>query len=85
MGFKRYFIFTAKALNAEFTTLDKLLNQSDFVVLSVPLSDETHHMINSTTLALMKSNAILINVGRGGKFDNLLINLVIMLLCGYLT
>lgn len=59
--------------------MDKLLNQSDFVVLAVPLTDETHHMINSTTLAQMKKNAILINVGRGGKFDKLLLNLSIPL------
>ncbi|XP_045451241.1 glyoxylate reductase/hydroxypyruvate reductase-like [Melitaea cinxia] len=59
----------AKALNAEFTSLDNLLKQSDFVVLSVPLTDETRHMINSTTLGKMKKNAILINVGRGDLVD----------------
>lgn len=58
---------TAKALGAEFVTLDQLLTQSDFVVLAVPLTSETKHMINSTTLAKMKKNAILVNVGRGGE------------------
>ncbi|XP_034834644.1 glyoxylate reductase/hydroxypyruvate reductase-like [Maniola hyperantus] len=59
----------AKALNAEFTTLDNLLNQSDFILLAVPLTDETLRMINSATLGKMKKNAILINVGRGDLID----------------
>ncbi|XP_026496014.2 glyoxylate reductase/hydroxypyruvate reductase-like [Vanessa tameamea] len=59
----------AKALNAEFTSLDNLLEQSDFIVLAVPLTDETRHMINSTTLGKMKKNAILVNVGRGDLVD----------------
>ncbi|XP_023944978.1 glyoxylate reductase/hydroxypyruvate reductase [Bicyclus anynana] len=59
----------AKALNAEFTSLDNLLAQSDFIVLAVPLTNETHHMINATTLGKMKKNAIVINVGRGDVVD----------------
>lgn len=59
----------AKALNAEFTSLDNLLKESDFIVLAVPLTDETRHMINETTLGKMKKNAILVNVGRGDLVD----------------
>ncbi|CAH0725533.1 unnamed protein product, partial [Brenthis ino] len=59
----------AKALNAEFTSLDNLLQSSDFILLAVPLTDETRHMINATTLGKMKKNAILINVGRGDLVD----------------
>ncbi|XP_068617573.1 glyoxylate reductase/hydroxypyruvate reductase-like [Battus philenor] len=59
----------AKELGAEFVNLDTLLTQSDFVVLAVPLTDETRHMINQTSLAKMKKNAILINVGRGDLVD----------------
>ncbi|KAJ2940437.1 hypothetical protein O0L34_g119 [Tuta absoluta] len=59
----------AKALNAQFVSQDELLAQSDFVVLAVPLTDETKHMINSTTLAKMKKNAIVVNVGRGDLVD----------------
>ncbi|CAH2044114.1 unnamed protein product, partial [Iphiclides podalirius] len=55
----------AKELGAKFVDLDSLLTRSDFVVLAVPLTDETKHMINKTTLGKMKRNAILINVGRG--------------------
>lgn len=43
--------------------------QSDFIVLAVPLTNETKHMINKETIGKMKSNAIVVNVGRGGKKD----------------
>lgn len=56
----------AQSLGAEFVTQDELLSQSDFIVLAVPLTNETKLMINKDTLGKMKSNAILVNVGRGG-------------------
>ncbi len=46
-------------------SLDELLAQSDAVVLSLPLTEETHHLIDARRLALMKQGAILINVARG--------------------
>ncbi|XP_041982259.1 glyoxylate reductase/hydroxypyruvate reductase-like [Aricia agestis] len=58
-----------KALNAEFVSLDTLLAESDFIVLAVPLNEETKHMINQATLAKMKKNAVLVNVGRGELVD----------------
>jgi D-3-phosphoglycerate dehydrogenase len=45
--------------------LDDVLRQSDIVVLCVPLNDQTRGMIDARKLALMKSNALLINVARG--------------------
>jgi lactate dehydrogenase-like 2-hydroxyacid dehydrogenase len=39
--------------------------QADFVVLAVPASPETHHLINARTLALMRPTAHLINIARG--------------------
>ncbi|KAF9801942.1 hypothetical protein SFRURICE_016192 [Spodoptera frugiperda] len=59
----------AKALGAEFVTQDQLLAQSDFIVLAVPLTNETKHMINKETIGKMKSNAIVVNVGRGDLVD----------------
>ncbi|CAB3230640.1 unnamed protein product [Arctia plantaginis] len=58
-----------KALGAEFVTQDELLTQSDFIVLAVPLTNETKHMINKDNLAKMKNNAIIVNVGRGDLVD----------------
>ena len=49
--------------------LDKLLAESDFVVLTCPLTPETHHLMNSARLAAMKKTAFLINVGRGPVID----------------
>ncbi|QTY27771.1 2-hydroxyacid dehydrogenase [Flavobacterium sp. CS20] len=45
--------------------LDNLLIHSDFVVISIPLSDETEGLIGKKELELMKNDAILINVARG--------------------
>lgn len=59
-----------RQLNASHVSLDELLRQSDFVVLQVPYSTETHHMIGAAELAKMKPTAILINSTRGGVVDD---------------
>jgi len=59
-----------RRLNATYVTQDELLRQSDFVVLQVPYSPETHHMIGARELKLMKPTAILINSTRGGVVDD---------------
>ena len=46
--------------------LDRLLKESDIVTLHCPLTSGTREMINRGSLALMKSDAVLINTGRGG-------------------
>ncbi|NWA23471.1 D-glycerate dehydrogenase [Pseudomonas gingeri] len=56
-------------LGAQFRSLDALLAESDFVVLVVPLSDKTRHLISHRELGLMKSDAILINISRGPVVD----------------
>jgi phosphoglycerate dehydrogenase-like enzyme len=45
--------------------LHDLLEQSDYVVLSAPVTSETTGMIGSRQLAAMKPHAFLLNVGRG--------------------
>jgi len=54
---------------AEYTDIETLLKESDFVSLYVPLSDETRHLINAERLALMKPSAFLVNVSRGPVVD----------------
>jgi len=49
--------------------LERLLERSDFVVLSLPLSDESKHIIGRHELMVMKKSAILINIARGGVVD----------------
>ena len=50
--------------------VSKLLEQSDFVSLHVPLVAETRRMINAERLGLMKPTAYLINTSRGGLVDH---------------
>jgi glyoxylate/hydroxypyruvate/2-ketogluconate reductase len=59
-----------KRCNAVYATKDDLLRQSDFVVLQVPYSPETHHLIGARELKLMKPTAILVNSTRGGVVDD---------------
>jgi glycerate dehydrogenase len=52
-------------------TMDELLKESDVVSLHCPLTSDTHHLINSQTLQMMKPSAILINTGRGPLVNDL--------------
>lgn len=47
-----------------------LLRESDFLVLVLPLTPETHHAIGAAELAQMKPTAVLVNVARGGIVDD---------------
>ncbi|TCP95804.1 gluconate 2-dehydrogenase [Cricetibacter osteomyelitidis] len=54
---------------AKYCSLDELLKLSDFVCITLPLTKETEKLITKEKLALMKSNAILINGARGKIVD----------------
>ena len=49
---------------------EELFSESDVVSLHCPLTPDTHHLINSETLQMMKPSAILINTGRGPLIDD---------------
>ncbi len=49
--------------------LHVLLSVSDYVVLAVPLSPQTYHMIDRDAIACMKPDAVLVNIGRGDVVD----------------
>lgn len=49
--------------------LHSLLKVCDFVVLTLPLTDSTQHILDAEAFDAMKSTAYLINVGRGGLID----------------
>ena len=50
--------------------LAKILSNSDYLILLLPLTDETKHIINSDSLKMVKNGAILINAGRGGLIED---------------
>jgi D-3-phosphoglycerate dehydrogenase len=51
--------------DAQPASLEDLLRQSDFVVITCPLTPQTRHLMNRDRFALMKPSAWLVNVGRG--------------------
>lgn len=56
-------------LGCTHVSYDALLKRSDIVVMIVPLTPETKHMVNDDAFAKMKQSALLINVARGGVVD----------------
>ncbi|KUO65569.1 MAG: hypothetical protein APF84_14700 [Gracilibacter sp. BRH_c7a] len=49
--------------------VNTVLEQSDFVVILVPLTSESYHLINEEKLRKMKNSAVIINIGRGPVID----------------
>jgi phosphonate dehydrogenase len=50
-------------------TFDQVLAESDILVVMIPLTSSTLHLINTETLARTKKGAYLVNVGRGSVVD----------------
>ena len=60
----------AEALGAEkVETVKELFERSDYVSISVPLTDSTRNMVNAEVLAAAKPGLILVNTARGGIID----------------
>lgn len=59
----------ARELGIRLVSLEELFLDSDFLSVSCPLTDETHHIVNAERLALMKPTAYLINTARGPVVD----------------
>ena len=76
MGMKNLY-FTRTRLNpeleqrfgAEYRSLEALLQESDYVTLAVPHTADTERMIGAEQLAMMKRDAFLVNICRGGVVD----------------
>jgi glyoxylate reductase len=59
-----------REIGVEYASLDDLLSQAHFVSLNVPLTPETRGLIGERELRLMRRDAILVNVARGGVVDH---------------
>ncbi|MGE0158670.1 MAG: 2-hydroxyacid dehydrogenase [Gemmatimonadales bacterium] len=60
----------ASEIGIEYVTLPELYRRSDIVTLHVPLTPDTHHMVDAAALAAMKPGGMLINTGRGALIDS---------------
>ena len=49
--------------------LDDMLITADIVVLTLPLSEQTRHLMNDNKLSLLKDGAVLVNIARGAVVD----------------
>jgi glyoxylate reductase len=58
-----------RAFGARYLELDELLQESDFVSIHTPLTDETQHLIGAVELEKMKPEAVLVNTSRGPVID----------------
>ena len=58
-----------EAYGVEYLPVLNVLTQSDIISLHCPLNDQTKHLINKTSLGLMKDGVMLINTSRGGLMD----------------
>jgi glyoxylate reductase len=78
MGFGMHLLYTGPSrkpllesrLGVAFRGLDDLLAESDHVVLTAPLHEDTRHLMNADTLARMRPGSVLVNVSRGGLVDS---------------
>lgn len=59
----------AEKLGARYVSFTELLSESDYVMLCLPLNDETQGMIGAPELRQMKSTATLVNIARGAIVD----------------
>ena len=53
----------------DFVSLEEVMSESDMVIISIALAEETKHLIDRHQLSLMKNTACLINVSRGAVVD----------------
>lgn len=56
-------------LGVEYVELDTLIEAADVITLHVPLTPETHHIVDAGAVARMKPGVMLINTSRGGLVD----------------
>ena len=61
---------TESQLGARYVSKETLLREADHLIIVVPYSSATHHIVGANELALMKPSATLTNIARGGVIDD---------------
>ena len=56
----------AKHMGVELVSLQELLERSDFITIHMPLTDDTHYLLDAEAFGSMKPGVRIINVARGG-------------------
>jgi len=69
IAYDPYYQNTDKETDVELVSLEALMSRSDVISIHAPLIKETYHMINEKVLDLAKSNAVIINTGRGSVIN----------------
>ncbi len=69
MNVLAYDKFPNEASGLDYVDLETLYSQSDIISLHCPLLKDTHHIVNESSMAQMKSGVMLINTSRGGLVD----------------
>lgn len=62
---------TEQTLGAQYVDFDALLAQSDHLVLVLPYTKASHHIIDAAALGKMRASATLVNIARGGLVDEI--------------
>ena len=55
--------------NLQYVSLDQIFEQSDIISLHCPLTEETYHLIDETSLEKCKRGVVIINTSRGALVD----------------
>jgi D-lactate dehydrogenase len=55
--------------DAQYVSLDRIYEESDIISLHVPLTPQTHHILNEKAFSRMKRGVVVINTGRGALID----------------
>lgn len=69
VGYDKFPQVRFEQAGGRYVDLDALCARADIISLHVPLTPDTHHIVNQRSLAAMKHGALLINTSRGGLID----------------
>lgn len=69
LAYDRNFNPDLQKLGVHYVDLQEILHRSDILTLHIPLTPETHHIINESALSMAKPGVMLINTGRGALID----------------